>query len=84
MHDQVKYWQADEIAECLPVTEVTYAELWNRCVPLYDKLPRSEIPGEITYALADYGWDHLSEVAQDNINDVFLEIDRKIKDEDNA
>ena len=68
MIDALSYWAADQVAECCGVDEQTYGELWNKCVPLYDDLPRGEVPGEIVYALADYGWDKLSDHAKNEVN----------------
>ena len=44
-HEWTAEWQADQIAECLDVSKETYGELWNKCVPLYDNLPRGEYHG---------------------------------------
>ena len=60
MIDELSYWAADQVAECCGVDDQTYGELWNKCVPLYDDLPSGEVPGEIVYALADYGWGFLT------------------------
>lgn len=68
-HNETKYWQADQIAECLPVSTDTYKELWNKIVPLYDKKPRGECPGDFVYPVADY-WNLLSEEAQQDICNV--------------
>lgn len=70
IHEGGHFTQADEIAECMGVSEDTYSELWNKCVPLYDGKPRGECPGEITYSLADYGWDLLSNDAKHDVNRV--------------
>jgi hypothetical protein len=69
-HEDAKYWQADAVAECLAVTKATYAELWNKIVPLYDAEPRGEVPGEYTYPIVDY-WHLLSGFAQADINSAF-------------
>ena len=69
-----KYWQADAIAECLNVSPETCGELWNKCVPLYDKLPKGECPGEITYDLVNYGWKLLSDEAKNDVNKALAEI----------
>jgi hypothetical protein len=68
MIDELSHWAADQIAECFSVDDQTYGELWNKCVPLYDDLPKAEVPGEIVYALADYGWDKLSDHAKNEVN----------------
>jgi len=68
MIDELSYWAADQVAECCGVDDQTYGELWNKCVPLYDDLPSGEVPGEIVYALADYGWDKLSDHAKNEVN----------------
>lgn len=68
MHPYVSYIEADAIAECYGVDDETYGELWNKCVPLYDELPKGEVPGEVVYALADYGWDKLSDHAKKEVN----------------
>ena len=60
--------QADEIAECMGVDTDTYAELWNKCVPLYDGKPKGECPGEYSYGLKEYGWDLLSDHAKQEVN----------------
>ena len=68
--EDAKYFQADEIAECLTVTRETSSELWNKIVPLYDAEPRGEVPGEFTYPIANY-WHLLSDAAQADINGAF-------------
>lgn len=72
--EKAEYWQADQIAECLDVSRDTYAELWNVIVPLYDKEPRGEYPGEYSYAITNY-WNKLSEVAQRDINQTLEALD---------
>ena len=67
MHDLVKYWKADEIAECLEVSDRTRRELWS-CVRLYKDLPRGEAPGEYNYPLSKYGWTELTEEAKLDVN----------------
>ena len=75
-HEDAKYWQADEIAECLAVTDETYAEIWNKIVPLYDREPvgypklHPALRDEAPYPIADY-WDKLSDAAQADINGAF-------------
>jgi hypothetical protein len=67
-HPMATHTQADEIAECMGVDRRTYDELWNKCVPLYDGKPKGEYPGEMSYGLVDYGWDLLTEAAQEEVN----------------
>jgi len=76
-HEDAKFWQADAVAECLVVTDETYAEIWNKVVPLYDGKPGSMV-NDGSYSIADY-WDKLSETAQADINGAFQQ---NIIDED--
>ena len=69
-HEWTAEWQADQTAECLDVSKETYGELWNKCVPLYDNLPRGEYHGEVTYGLKKYGWNKLSDTAKLDVNKV--------------
>ena len=70
-HPDLKMWQADQIAECLPVSTETYGELWNRCVSLYNGKDMGEAPGEVCYDLiSSGGWDRLSDEAKIDINSV--------------
>ena len=64
----VKFVRADVVAECLDVSQPTYIELWNKCVPLYDDLPKGECPGEMDYNLLKYGWKLLSDAAKTEVN----------------
>jgi len=69
----VKFARADVVAECLNVSDETYKELWNKCVPLYDDLPKGECPGEMDYNLLKYGWKLLSDSAKTEVNKVMKE-----------
>jgi hypothetical protein len=77
-HEELNYWQADQIAECLSVSEDTYVELWNKCVPLYDGKYTGEFPGEVCYDLVGSGgWYLLSDTAKMDVNDAMHALDAR-------
>ena len=80
-HNEASYWQADQIAECMDVSEDTYVELWNKCVPLYDGKYRGEFPGEVCYDLVSSGgWELLSDAAKSDVNEVLLNFSNDLSD----
>jgi hypothetical protein len=78
-HKAAEFWSADEIAECLTVSRETYAELWNKCVPLYDGKDRGECPGEVTFGLKKFGWKLLSAEAKADVNSALTEMENERK-----
>lgn len=42
MNNMAKYLRPDEVAECMKVSDATYAFLWNEIVPLVEKAKEAE------------------------------------------
>ena len=87
-HPNALYWQADEIAECLEVTDETYSELWNKIVPCYDTGHGGRnvlyVEDEEGFRLVEHAgarypvtnyWDKLSSTAQAEVNSVLEKAD---------
>lgn len=84
----LRFWTADEVAECLSVKDETYKELWTKVVPQQEKDqnadPTIQEVGYMEYpdqkwgfALARY-WSMLSEDAQDDIRDACIKHDDEL------
>jgi hypothetical protein len=64
-HSLFAVWRADEVAECLHVSEEAYQHLWNVIVPLQPK-PRQEQP-TYEYPLRNY-WSQVPPAMRKELN----------------